>query len=185
MSRDDSTRPADPSEILRELRQAVRGTVDEWLSQRCSTVSLAVTQVAEEAIARLQAAHAERIAEIEAAHQARVSELEREHREWLRSATRQRKSRMRDVERDLRETIERLEKNLMDASLEGIERLREVERRESQARLDLEHQYQQRLREKDDEIHRLRRGTTAGDALFDTLHDQLRTRRGPGGTDQH
>ena len=165
--------------LASELRASVRQTIDEWLSERSNTVGLAVAQLVEDTLARVQSAHASRLADVERGADARVAALEAEHAEALRSARRRRRARVRETERELREKIERLERHLTAASLETVEKLRDVERREHERRLEVERSWQQRLREKEDEILRLRSGGAgagASDHLFDSLHDQLRRR---------
>lgn len=180
--------PADSAEVLRDVRQGVRATVDEWLSERSHTVSLAVAQVVEDALMTLQASHSARIREISAAYEERIASLDRERAEAVRGAMRRRRARLRAVETELRERIERLERALTEASLETLEKLREVERRETERRLQAESEWKQALRDKDDEIARLRRGGglpereagSPADDRLDTLAEQLRSRR-PGG----
>lgn len=171
---------ADHAEVLRELRQGVRATVDEWLSERSHTVSLAVAQVVEDALTGLQAAHAARLREVAAEYEERLAAVERERAEAVRGALRRRRARVRAVERELRDRIERLERALTEASLETLEKLREVERRETERRLAAEAEWKQALLAKDEEIARLRRSAAPGDDRFDALADQLRSRR-PGG----
>jgi hypothetical protein len=168
--------PPEAADVLRDVRQGVRSTVDEWLSERSHTVSLAVTQVVEDALTRLQAAHAAQVRELTARYEERLSAAEAERSDLVRGALRRRRARVRAVEKDLRERIERLERSLTEASLEAVERLREVERREADKRAELERSMHQALRDKDDEIARLRRGGGA-DERFETLADQLRSRR--------
>lgn len=174
----ETTVAEDATAVLRELRTGVRATVDEWLSERSGTIGLAVVQVVEDALARLQAANAARLREVCEQYERRLAQAERERSEALRSAMRRRRARVRASDRELRDKIVQLERALTEASLEAVERLRDVERRETERRLELERTYQQLLRDRDEEMSRLRRGATHADALHDTLHDQLRSRRG-------
>ncbi len=175
---------AEDADILRDLRQSVRATVDEWLAERSHTISLAVVHVVEDALARMQAAHVARLRDVAREADERLAALERERAEAVRGALRRRRTRGRAVERDLREKIEGLERALTEASLESVERLREVERREAEARLEMERSLHARLREKDAEIDRLKRGGSP-DAAYDSLHEQLRSRRPGGGGHEH
>ena len=168
---------ADAADVLRGVRQDVRAMIDQWLSERSHTISLAVTQVVEDALTQLHAVHAARVRELTAAYEEKLATAERERSEALRGAMRRRRARVRAVEAELRERIERLERSLSEASLETVERLREVERRETERRLELERGFQQALRDRDDEIARLRRGGTGTDETLDGLAAQLRSRR--------
>jgi hypothetical protein len=175
----DPSRPASsrlPQDVARQLRAEVRSTVDEWLSERSNTVSLAVAQVVEDALARLQASHAARVADLQAAHEKRVGELELLHAETLRAARRRRRASARAVEQELRAKIELLERSLAMASLEGIDRLRDVTRREAERIAEIEASWQSRLRAKDEEIERLRHAGS-NDAYYDALRDQLLQRK--------
>ena len=172
------------AQLVKELRQDVKATIDEWLIERSNTVSLAVAQLVEDAATRLQQVHSSRLAELQTQHEARITTLERENAEVLRAARRRRRASVRAGEQELREKIERLERSLTTASLEGIDRLRDVERREGERRLEMEQALQARIREKDEEIERLKRAA-AGDQYYDSLNDQLRSRRTDRSGEQH
>ena len=175
---------AAPGRLAKDLRQDVKATIDEWLTERSNTVSLAVAQILDDALAGLQQTHAARIGEMQTAHEARIAALEQEHADALRAARRRRRASVRATERELREKIERLERSLTASSLEGIERLRDVERRESDRRRELEQAQAASLREKDEELERLRRGLS-GDPYYDSLHDQLLARKSDRSGEQH
>ena len=162
--------------LVKELRADVKATIDEWLNERSHTMSLAITQLVEDAVTRLEQAHAEQLAELKTQAEARMSAHEQELAEIVRASRRRRRASVRAAELDLREKIERLEQSLMAASLEGIERMREVERREAERRSDLETSLLARLRDRDEEIDRLKKAL-AGDQYYDSLHDQLLSRR--------
>lgn len=162
--------------LAKDLRSAVRATIDEWLTERSHTMSLAITQLVEDAVTRLEQAHAARLAEMQAQAEAAASAHEHELAEVVRAGRRRRRASARATELELREKVERLEHSLMAASLEGIDRLREVERREAEKRADLEQALLSRIRDRDEEIERLKKAVS-GDQYYDALHDQLLSRR--------
>ena len=175
---------ADRARLAKDLRQDVKATIDEWLTERSNTVSLAVAQIVEDALTGLQQAHAARLGEMQTAHEVRIAALEQEHADVLRAARRRRRASVRATERELREKIERLERSLTAASLESVERMRDVERREADRRRELEQAQAATLRDKDEELERLKRGAS-GDPYHDSLHDQLLARRRDRTGEQH